>query len=398
MLLACSTFVFSGCITKLERNGVPTKGQASLAVVPGYPQSIRLVASAGDEALFSKLDEFLKGVRVDGGADGKLTLLSLSGGGENGAYGAGLINGWYDAGNCPEFDIVTGVSTGSLIAPLAFIGVPYHEILKRAYTEVDANDILIKKSILGILNEPESLTDSTPLSKLIGYVCDEHIIAKVAEEHRQGRRLFVATTNLDKRTGVVWDIGAIANSGNPNSLNLIHQVLLASASIPIAFPPVLIDVTIGEETYDELHVDGGVVAQSFGSGLFYAKMREESGDPVPIEQYVIRNGWLNPRFKLVKRNLGSITDSTFSTMVNMCGMNDIIRSYFTCKTIGADFHYIDIPENFDVETEGPFDKEYMRALYNVGYDFGKNSQQWMKVPPMVRHNREVYEEHIERLD
>ena len=220
---------------------------------------------------------------------------------------------------------------------------------------------------------------------MIEYVCDEKIMARVAEEHRKGRRLFVATTNLDKRSGVIWDIGAIANSGNPDSLDLIHQVLLASAAIPIVFPPVLIDVTIGEETYDELHVDGGVIAQSFGAGLFHTKIIKESEDVVPIEQYVIRNGWLQPKYKLVKRNLGSITDNAISTMTNTCGLNDIIRSYFICKTVGADFYYTDIPEDFDVELEGPFDKEYMRALYKVGYDFGKNSQQWMDVPPMVRH-------------
>ena len=387
MSLACLTFVFSGCITKLERNGVPTKEQASLAVVQGYPESIRLVASAGAENFFSELDEFLEGLRVDGGADGKLVLLSLSGGGENGAYGAGLINGWHDAGNCPEFDVVTGVSTGSLIAPLAFLGVPYHEILKQAYTEVDVHDILDKKSLLGILGEPESLTDSTPLRRLIEYVCDKETMARVAEEHRKGRRLFVATTNLDKRSGVIWDIGAIASSGNPDSLDLIHQVLLASASIPIVFPPVLINVTIGGETYDELHVDGGVVAQSFGAGLFDTKVVKESEAVVSIEQYFIRNGWLKPKYKLIKRNLGSITDGTFSTMVNTCGVNDVIRSYFICQTIGADFHYTDIPEDFDLEKESPFDKEYMRALYNVGYDFGKNSQQWEDVPPWVRYNR-----------
>ena len=383
-LLICLTLVFSGCITKLDRNGVPTKEQASLAVVSNYPKSIRLVAYGDTEKLFSEFDEFLKDIRVNGGADEKFTVLSLSGGGENGAYAAGLINGWHDAGNCPEFDIVTGVSTGSLIAPMAFLGLRYNEFLKRAYTEIDVNNIFTKKSLYRLMHEPESLTDSTPLSKLIAAVLDEEAMVRIAGEHRKGRRLFVVTTNLDERTGVIWDIGAIANSGNPDSLNLIHQVVLASSSIPIVFQPVLINVTIGEETYDELHVDGGVVTQSFGAGLLNPKVMKESKNAVPRELYIIQNGWLEPRRHLVKRNIASFTDSTLSTMFNICGLNDIIRSYFRCKAIGADFNCIDIPEDFDTQADGPFDKEFMRALYYVGYDFGKNSQQWMKVPPMVR--------------
>lgn len=387
--LACLTLVFSGCITKLDRNGVPTQEQACLAAVSDYPESIRLIAYGGVENLFSKFDEFLEDIRVDGGADGKFSVLSLSGGGENGAYAAGLINGWREAGNCPEFDIVTGVSTGSLIAPMAFLGARYDEILKRAYTEIDVNNIFTKKSLYRIMHEPESLTDSTPLSELIAAVLDEEAMARIAEEHRKGRRLFVVTTNLDERAGVMWDIGAIANSGNPDSLNLIHQVLLASSSIPIIFQPVLINVTIGEETYDELHVDGGVVTQSFGAGLLDPKVMRESKNAVPRELYIIQNGWLEPRRHLVKRNIASITDSTLSTMFNTCGLNDIIRSYFRCKAIGADFNCIDVPEDFDIHADGPFDKEFMQALYHVGYDFGKNSQQWMKVPPMVRDNPEV---------
>src|SRR5262245_15085295 len=183
-------------------------------------------------------------------------FLAISGGGDDGAFGAGLLAGWSDRGNRPEFDVVTGVSTGALSAPFAFLGRAYDPQLKAVYTESSAGDIFEKRAPLFGAIAGDALTDNAPLRSMISRRLDETMVRRIAEEYKKGRLLFILTTNLDQGRPVIWNIGAIASSNDPKARELIVEVLLASTSIPVVFPPVMLDVTIGGERYQEMHVDG----------------------------------------------------------------------------------------------------------------------------------------------
>src|SRR5207248_4738421 len=193
----------------------------------------------------------------------RFNVLVLSGGGAYGAYPAGILCGWTEAGTRPGFDVVTGVSTGALVATLAFLGPSRDADLRRVYTTVTSKDVFEERrpEVAGVLGE--SLADSKPLERLINSVADERLLAEVAAEHAKGRRLYVGTTHLDSRRLIVWDMGAIATRGGPVYLTLFRKVLLASASIPGFFPPVRVPVEVDGKAYEELHVDGGVTAALF---------------------------------------------------------------------------------------------------------------------------------------
>jgi patatin-like phospholipase/acyl hydrolase len=224
------------------------------------------------------------------------SFLAISGGGANGAFGAGFLKGWTASGTRPNFRIVTGISTGALIAPLAFLGADYDATLEKAYTTTRTKDILDIRWIFGILPLfwSESYADSEPLLHLIEQQVDEQALAEIAKEHSKGRRLYVGTTDLDAQRFVVWDMGAIASSGRPDALDLFHKVMLASASIPGAFPPVYFNVEVDGKQYDEMHVDGGTIVEVFGYGptLFEESAHAERLRAEGCSIYVLRNGKL----------------------------------------------------------------------------------------------------------
>ena len=199
----------------------------------------------------------MKGRRVD------INYLPLSGGGEDGAFGAGLLNGWSAAGTRPKFDVVTGVSTGSLIAPFAFLGSDYDAILKEAYTTISTADIARVNVLFAAVGLAPSISSNALFEKLIARYMTKQVLNAIAQEYRKGRALFVGTTDLDAQRAVIWNIGAIADSGRPDALELARRIIMASASIPGVFPPVRMKVTVDGKVYDELHVDGGVTRQVF---------------------------------------------------------------------------------------------------------------------------------------
>ena len=220
-----------------------TADDQAAAIIPGIPDARFWADSEQD---------FLAALPKDPGP-----WLALSTGGGDGAYGAGLLSGWSESGKRPEFSVVTGVSTGSLMAPFAFIGSSQDSGLKRAYTETNAGDIFEDTKT------PESLVDTWPLKRLIEREVTPELLAQVAEGYKKGRRLFVATTNLDAERGVIWNMGAIAAKGDDNALKLFRNILLASTAIPGLFPPVLIDVEANGKKTQEMHADGGLSAQVF---------------------------------------------------------------------------------------------------------------------------------------
>jgi hypothetical protein len=247
------------------------------------------------------------------------SCLAISGGGANGAFGAGFLKGWTASGTRPNFMVVTGISTGALIAPLAFLGADYDETLEKGYTTTRTKDILNVRGIFGIipLFWSESYAESGPLLHLIGQQVDEQALKAIANEHTKGRRLYVGTTNLDAQRFVVWDMGAIASSGRPDALELFHKVMLASASIPGAFPPAYFDVEVDGKRYDEMHVDGGTIVEVFGFGptLFEKSAHAEKLRAERCSIYILRNGKLASDPEQVGRKITKIVPRSLSTLM-----------------------------------------------------------------------------------
>ena len=311
-------------------------------------------------------------------------FLAVSGGGDNGAFGAGLLNGWTETGTRPQFKGVTGVSTGALIAPLAFLGPAYDPVLREVYTNINADRIFrFRGMAAAVFND--AMADTSPLAELISKYFDQKMLDAIAAEYRKGRLLLIGTTNLDAQRPVIWNIGAIADSGNPGALHLVHQILRASAAIPGAFQPVLIDVELDGRKYQELHVDGGAIAQLF---LYPPSIQlGRMGIERERRAYVIRNARLDPDYDDTERRTISIAGRAISTMLASSGRNDVLRIYFTSRRDGVDYNLAYIGRDFDApEKKGEFDQAFMRALYDYGYRQATAGLEWHKAPPGLQGN------------
>jgi hypothetical protein len=307
--------------------------------------------------------------------------LAVSGGGDNGAFGAGLLNGWTETGTRPVFKGVTGVSTGALIAPFAFLGPEYDGPLREVYTTINAEKVFKFRGISAALFD-DALADTTPLSEVIAKYLDQKLLDAIATEYGKGRLLLIGTTDLDAQRPVIWNIGAIAASGHPGALGLVRQILRASAAIPGAFQPVLIDVELDGKKYQELHVDGGAIAQMF----LYPPSIELRDLPIKRERraYLIRNARLDPDYAQSERRTISIAGRAISTMLAASGHNDVLRLYFVTKRDNVDYNLAYIGRDFVApEKKGEFDQAYMRALYDYGLGQGKAGPLWHKVPPSL---------------
>jgi hypothetical protein len=320
------------------------------------------------------------------GGERVYNYLAVSGGGSDGAFGAGLITGWTAAGNRPHFKIVTGVSTGALIAPFAFLGPDYDEELKASYTTIDSARIFIPTGLLPLLWS-EAAASTEPLEELISSYITEDVLEAVAREHAKGRRLYVASTNLDAEQPVVWDMGAIASSDSPNKLTLFRRVLLASASIPSMFPPVFLDVEIDGKKYQEMHVDGGVFFQSFFVGSIVdlpRTIKDAHPDYTgPVEQhlYVIRNGWVTPSPQPVQRALPSISMRAILSMLKVSGINDLWRLYLSTRDDDVQFHYVAIPADYVPSTTEQFNQAEMIREFDMGHKMALDGIPWRDAPP-----------------
>ena len=309
-------------------------------------------------------------------------FLAISGGGDDGAFGAGLLNGWSARGDRPVFGLVTGVSTGALSAPFAFLGAEYDLKLKQVYTDTSAGDIFSKRSLIAAVAN-DAMTDTTPLRNIIAGFVDNAMIERIAEEYAKGRLLLIMTTNLDQGRSVIWNIGAIAASDFSGKRDLIINVLRASAAIPGLFPPVMLDVSIDGQSYQEMHVDGGAVAQAFlyPPTLNLKSNSERYGIQRKRVAYIIRNGRLFRPEEDVKRQTLSIATQAISTMTATSGVNDTYRMFVTTKRDGVGFNLAYIDSNFTVPYKGPFDQGYMRSLFEYGYEKGKAGYHWYNTPP-----------------
>ena len=312
------------------------------------------------------------------------SYLAISGGGAEGAFGAGLLAGWSEVGTRPEFSVVSGISTGALIAPFAFLGPDYDKKLKEVYTTSSTKDIIRKLSIVQIRSAAAAYS-TKPLRKLLSNYVDQDMMEAIADEHRKGRRLFIATTNLDAGRPVIWNVGAIAASGNPNALALIHDVLVASASIPVAFPPVIIKVEAKGSQYDEMHVDGGASSQVFivPTGLDWSKIEEKLEVKGVPRAYIIRNDRLVTDWQAVKPKIAPIAKRSISSLIRNNGYGDLYRLYLETQQAGIDFNLAYIPNEFNLKAKEHFDPQYMSQLYDLGYRMALSGYPWQKSPPGI---------------
>ena len=308
--------------------------------------------------------------------------LAISGGGGDGAYGAGILNGWSKAGTRPQFEVVTGISTGALSAPYAFLGSAYDDKLKEIYTTIDDKDIMKKNGPIDAVFGT-SLTDNSPLKALVAKYVTQDLLDKIAIEGGKGRRLLIGTTNLDAQRPVVWDMTAIAASGNPDRLQLFRNVLVASAAIPGVFPPQLIKVTADGKVYEELHVDGGTTTQAF---LVSAQNSLKDVDkalnfPRKRSLYIIMNGTFAPQAEKTETKTLAIAARSISTLIKNQSIGDAYRMYAQCQKDGIAYNITSIPADFTDKAKSSFDTPYMRKLYDRGYQLGLTPAAWDKEPP-----------------
>jgi hypothetical protein len=297
--------------------------------------------------------------------------LILSTGGEEGAYGAGFLNGWLQAGTRPQFSVVTGVSTGALMATYVFAGPQFAEDLHQVYTTISATDVF------EVAATPESLVDTWPLAKMIDKRVTPEMLAAIAAEYKKGRRLFVITTDLDAGRTVVWNMGAIAAHGDDAALKLFRQVLLAAASIEGMFPPVMINVEANGRQFQEMHGDGGVLGPLF----FGPEVYLVPGSPLKLpatDLYVIFNGKLTTEFSETARTTAGILGRTIGLALKAGGRLQLALAAVAAQRAGIDLNLTSVPDSFGQVGRGLFDPKYMNALYDLGVARGRSDSRFPK--------------------
>jgi hypothetical protein len=374
--------------TMLVRHHAVPHDLEIIANVVGFPDKVRYFPrDPGDIKLITK--EFVDSWEREKAYLHRQDLpptayAAISGGGDNGAFTAGFLNGWTKAGTRPQFKLVTGVSTGALIAPFAFLGPAYDGALKSLYVNVSPKDIVTERAYYSVLLR-DAMNDSTPLSQLLSVHVTQEMVDAIGAEYARGRLLFLATTNLDARRPVIWNVTKIAASRKAEALDLIRKIMLASASIPGAFPPVMFDVEANGKTFEEMHVDGSTTAQVFvyWTGVQLAKLAEEHRAQRERKIYILCNARLDPEWSEVDRRTLPITFQAIHTLVEYHVIGDLYRIYDVTKRDGTDFNLAYIPETFRIPHTTQFDTAYMRQLYAFGFEEAAAGYQWAKRPPTL---------------
>jgi predicted patatin/cPLA2 family phospholipase len=375
--------ILSGCASVPERHPLPPEYTLA-ATIPGIPEA----RFWGDEWPKFGLVWFETYTDADFRENFPAlyekphAYLAISGGGSNGAFGAGLLLGWTATGTRPEFAMVTGVSTGALTAPFAFLGSDYDDELKTVYTTITTKDIVEKRGFIAAATG-DSVADTAPLKRLIAKYITVDMIDAIGREHRKGRRLFIGTVNLDAGRSVIWSIGTIAASDHPQRVTLIREILRASAAIPVAFPPVVFEVEANGKLYDEMHVDGGTGSQVFvyPAAIDWRLITEKLKVQGKPGVYVIRNSFLDPDYRGIKRSVLPIASRTIASLIRTQGIGDIYQIYALCKRDGNDFNLAYIPADFTEESTEGFDPVYMGKLLDRGYQMALEGYPWETAPP-----------------
>ncbi len=369
--------MLAGC--GLKRNPIPVEMQ-NQAILPGYDQ-VRFFGDTTPKHMDKVMQQWAELSR-QGKLPDEISFLSLSGGGADGAFGAGFLCGWTEHGDRPVFGLVTGISTGALIAPFAFMGSDYDPFIEMFYTTFETSDLVQQRSYVSAISG-DSVYSTEPLRTALKKFINHEFIAKIAAEHRKGRRLLIGTTNLDAMRPVYWDIGALAQYGTLEADQLIRDVILASVSVPVAFPPVYFKVKAGDKVYDEMHVDGGVCNQvfSYPPSIHLADELEKIGEKRKITLYVIRNDALVTEGVQVEPYIGGIAARSLAGLIRNQGIGDLYRMYYTAQRDGVDFKLTFIPPDYREKSDELFSPIYMSKLFILGKSMAKAPNPWHYAPP-----------------
>jgi len=307
-----------------------------------------------------------------------LNILELSGGGQYGAFGAGFLKGWTESGRRPELDVVTGVSTGALLATHAFLGTPDDDaVLEEIFTTINASNIYTdNKRLLSLLWGRNAIFDTSPLQALLDKYITAEVLRRVAAAHDEHRRLWVGTTNLDYNQTWVWNMGMIAKEGTPEALELYKQVLRASAAPPIAFPPV--------EISGYLFADGGVRENLVVVGLA-GKEKPKPPKYGPGTVFVVQNGQQINRPEAIRNDALHLAGPALGAMMTNSTDGMLLRAYTATKIRGYRFRLVSIPDDAEVgQNFLAFDPDQMRASFDVGYELGRSADPWKRTPPIMQ--------------
>ncbi len=384
---AATAVILAACGGMIVRDGITSAKVAEVAHIEDLPG----VRFWGDETpsdflgeLRRRLPNLPRLAQNAHTADGRpvVEILALSGGGSDGAFGAGLLTGWTERGDRPEFEVVTGVSAGAIIAPFAYLGSNYNAALKQIWTQYQTSELVTAQILPGLLGG-ESLADTSQLDALIAQYVDRKFLRAIAREYRKGRILLVGTTNLDAQRPVIWNMGEIAASNHPDAMKLFRKVIMASAAIPGAFPPVRFNVVADGKSYDEMHVDGGTTREVFVSPI---NVPMRTYDPLyvkpPIRRiYLVKNGKAIPEQEVVQPKTLSIVARSISTLIKSQNQGEVYRIWRMARDDGADFNFIAVPPSFNVKSDQFFDPVYLAALFEEGRNLGRGKTPWMKRPP-----------------
>ncbi len=374
-LLLAAAFAIAGC----ERR----PGAAGEDATPAWPGHVEILdRDAAVPDLADSLAEAVATGHPTGDSDedgrGDFTLLALSAGSGYGAFGAGLLTGWSEAGTRPEFDVVTGTSTGALAGALVFAGPAYDDVLEEMYTTLSREDILRFRP-LGFLSA--SVGDPGPLEEKIEAIVDEAFLDRIAAEHARGRRFYVATTDLDRSRPVVWDMGAMASVRDGERLERFRAILLASAAIPVMFPPVYVPTRDGGWA---MHADGMLFAPVLLSAFMLEAPRRHAGEDLPLHAWFVVNSKLAPSVDRdpVAPNLAGVSLATLSALVRAMKRKGLVEAYALAKAAGATFSLAYIPDDFPVRGGSKaFLKEDMQDLFAYGRSLALSGDPWVSAPP-----------------
>lgn len=380
--LTLLTIALLGCSALERKSAVPAQA-LNKAQISGLPSVRYLISTQAGVDSFVNDVIALEKSRGKNAFTGDANYLALSGGGDDGAFGAGLLVGWTKQGSRPAFNLVTGISTGALIAPFAYLGKDYDAMLESVYTSIQPKDVYTVRGILSAVFS-DGLADSAPLYQLISRYVDENFLKKIADEYNtNGRWLLIGTTNIDAGQPVIWNMGRIASIANPEALELFRRIMLASASIPGAFPPVMFDFLLDGQAFQEMHVDGGASTQVF----LYPSSAASKAKELGIERrknrqaYIIRNSRLDPRWSETERRTLSVAGKAIAQLIQTQGIGDLYRIYNTAQNDDVGFNLAFIGSDFNEAHNEEFDTKYMNALFQYGYAHAIKGYPWSKYPP-----------------
>jgi predicted acylesterase/phospholipase RssA len=390
---AVVVLALAGCAVAPLHQSVPAD-KVEKAEIEGFSSAIRYWADEAPPDIEARIHRRLMNYRAayaehfrTHGSYPPMHYLAISGGAYDGAFGAGLLTGWTQTGKRPAFTMVTGVSTGALIAPFVFLGPEYDDTLRELFTTSDSRSIFEASitSVFDGITGGLALTRNAPLAEKIRRTITPEVMERIAQEHAKGKRLMIGTTNMEAQRGVIWDIGEIASSGNSDALALIHRIMLASAAVPGLFEPVFIEVALDGKYYTEIHVDGGVTSQVFVYPMRLPRAVIDEFEQYRHERhlYIVRNSKVTPEYQPIEPGLFSLSRRSLETLTKYQGVGDLYRLYVMAQRDGMDYNVAFIPQSFSAESKEIFDPYYMSQLFAEGKAMAQRPDAWMKQPPGV---------------